>query len=120
VRVSRAPTEKPSAHLRCCCCPADLFEPRKDAPEDLPRREEAIYLYGVDVMSTKDCLQYFDDYGPTLVEWINDSSCEYQAGSRGVQGSTCCSLTLPDQYYVMLCLTSGSSGASGSTCSVLT
>lgn len=54
---------------------ADLFEPRKDAPEDLPRREEAVYLYGVDVMSTKDCLQYFDDYGPTLVEWINDSSC---------------------------------------------
>jgi len=35
-----------------------------------------VYLYGVDVMSTKDCLQYFDDYGPTLVEWINDSSCK--------------------------------------------
>lgn len=56
--------------------PTDLFEPRKDAPEDLPRREEAIYLYGVDVMSTRDCLSYFDDYAPTLVEWINDSSCE--------------------------------------------
>jgi len=30
----------------------------------------------VDVMSTKDCLQYFGEYGPTFVEWINDSSCE--------------------------------------------
>ncbi|KAF8072386.1 ncbp3 [Scenedesmus sp. PABB004] len=54
---------------------ADLFEPRKDAPPDVPRREAAIYLYGVDVMSTADCLAYFEDYGPTLVEWINDSSC---------------------------------------------
>lgn len=70
----------------CLLSPADLFEPRKDAPEDLPRREEAVYLYGVDIMSTKDCLQYFDDYGPTLVEWINDSSCEcfcFFGGGRG-------------------------------------
>jgi DNA-dependent RNA polymerase auxiliary subunit epsilon len=56
---------------------ADLFEPRKDAPEDVPRRETAIYLYGVDVMSSSDVLSYFDEYGPSLVEWINDSSCEY-------------------------------------------
>uniref|UniRef100_A0A383V5T6 Nuclear cap-binding protein subunit 3 n=1 Tax=Tetradesmus obliquus TaxID=3088 RepID=A0A383V5T6_TETOB len=53
----------------------DLFEPRKDAPEDVPRREVAIYLYGIDVMSTSDVLAYFDEYGPSLVEWINDSSC---------------------------------------------
>jgi hypothetical protein len=58
---------------------ADLFEPRKDAPADVPRRETAIYLYGVDVMSSSDVLAYFDEYGPSLVEWINDSSCEWRA-----------------------------------------
>lgn len=26
-------------------------------------------------MSTADCLSYFSDYGPTFVEWIDDSSC---------------------------------------------
>ena len=26
-------------------------------------------------MSTAECLSYFSDYGPTFVEWIDDSSC---------------------------------------------
>ena len=26
-------------------------------------------------MSTKECLQYFGEYGPKNVEWIDDSSC---------------------------------------------
>ncbi|KAK3256275.1 hypothetical protein CYMTET_34581, partial [Cymbomonas tetramitiformis] len=34
-----------------------------------------LYLYGIDLMSTKECLAYFSDYGPRHVEWINDSSC---------------------------------------------
>ena len=64
------------------CAVTDLFEERKDAPADLPRREEAMYLYGVDVMRTNEVLQYFEAYAPTFVEWINDSSCEY----RGLRG----------------------------------
>ena len=32
-------------------------------------------ITGVDVMGTKDCLSYFEDFGPIFVEWINDSSC---------------------------------------------
>lgn len=35
-------------------------------------------------MSTGDCLAYFEDYGPSMVEWINDSSCE--CGRRGCLG----------------------------------
>lgn len=54
----------------------DLYEERADAPPDTPRRPDAIYLYGVDVMSTGDIKSYFGDYGPRFVEWINDSSCE--------------------------------------------
>lgn len=34
-----------------------------------------MHLYGVDRMSTKECLQYFGDYGPSGVEWLDDSSC---------------------------------------------
>jgi hypothetical protein len=37
-------------------------------------------------MSTKDCLQYFEPYGPTLVEWINDSSCASAGGCLSERG----------------------------------
>jgi hypothetical protein len=52
-----------------------LLEERKDAKTDAAPRMDAVYLYGVDVMSTKECLEYFKEYGPSYVEWINDSSC---------------------------------------------
>lgn len=54
----------------------DLFEERADVPPDAPRRPDAVYLYGVDVLSTRDVLSYFGDFAPTFVEWINDSACE--------------------------------------------
>ncbi|KAF9340847.1 hypothetical protein BGZ89_010259 [Linnemannia elongata] len=48
-------------------------------PETPPRtssiRLDAVHLYGTDEMSTKDVLKYFDAYGPSHVEWIDDSSC---------------------------------------------
>ena len=61
---------------------ADLLEERKDARTDAEPRMDAVYLYGVDVMSTKECLQYFTDYGPSYVEWINDSSCMCDLATR--------------------------------------
>ena len=42
---------------------ADLFESRKDVSVNVARRPEAIHVYGVDLMSTKDLLNYFGDYG---------------------------------------------------------
>ena len=39
-------------------------------------RPEAIYLHGTNDMNTNDVFQYFRDYGPSCVEWIDDSSCE--------------------------------------------
>jgi hypothetical protein len=53
----------------------DALEAPADAPADAAPRPEAVYLYGVDLMSTGDCLRYFTEYGPTFVEWINDSAC---------------------------------------------
>ena len=52
-----------------------MLEERKEPGPDIPRRPEAIHLYGVDCMSNSDCLSYFGDHGPTFVEWIDDSSC---------------------------------------------
>ncbi|KAF9154739.1 hypothetical protein BG015_000050 [Linnemannia schmuckeri] len=55
------------------------FARPENLPETPPRtstiRLEAVYLYGTDEMSTKDVLKYFDAYGPSHVEWIDDSSC---------------------------------------------
>lgn len=56
-------------------CRADIYEERKDQGAAIERRPEAVHLYGVDRMSTKECLQYFEDYGPSRVEWLDDSSC---------------------------------------------
>lgn len=53
----------------------DLFEQRKDPGPDIQRRLDAIHVYGIDLLSTSDILRYFTDYGPTFVEWLNDSSC---------------------------------------------
>jgi hypothetical protein len=69
----------------------DLFETRKEAPPEVPRRPEAVHVYGVDLMSTSDLLKYFKDYGPTYVEWINDSSANIlfkdgPTGKRAIAG----------------------------------
>lgn len=53
----------------------DLWEARKEQSAEVPRRPEAIHLYGVDVMSTAEVMQYFTEYHPKRVEWIDDSSC---------------------------------------------
>lgn len=44
------------------------------------RRPEAIYLYGVDFLSTSDCLRYFEKFGARSVEWLNDSACNVVFG----------------------------------------
>ncbi|KAG0270583.1 hypothetical protein DFQ27_004295 [Actinomortierella ambigua] len=52
-------------------------------PDDLPEappitaiiRKDTIHLHGTDRMSTKDVLKYFEDFGPSHVEWIDDASC---------------------------------------------
>jgi Nuclear cap-binding protein subunit 3 len=53
----------------------DLREDRKDVGLEVQRRLDTIYLYGTDNMSTDAVFQYFKDYGPSSIEWINDSSC---------------------------------------------
>jgi hypothetical protein len=69
----------------------DLFETRKEAPPEVPRRPEAVHIYGVDLMSTSDVLKYFKDYGPVYVEWLNDSSANVlfkdgPTGTRAIAG----------------------------------
>lgn len=50
--------------IRCPPPPhADLFEARRDPGAMVPRRPDAVHVYGVDLMSTGDLLKYFADYG---------------------------------------------------------
>ena len=39
-------------------------------------RPDALFVHGVDDMSTKDVFAYFSDFGPGSIEWIDDTSCE--------------------------------------------
>lgn len=73
------------------CCGADLYEERKEAPAEVERRPEAVYVYGVDLLSTRDLLEYFGDYGPKYIEWLNDSSAnvifrEEETAKRAMAG----------------------------------
>eukprot|EP01137_Pigoraptor_chileana_P013098 Opistho-2@66209 len=53
----------------------DVREPPRQPKPDSVIRREALHIYGTDSMSTKDILAFFREYGPSYVEWINDSSC---------------------------------------------
>lgn len=48
--------------------------------EDVPKDErgirlEAVHIRGVKNMSTKDVFEYFQEFAPSSVEWIEDNSC---------------------------------------------
>ena len=69
--------------LNHACFPHNADDASWSRPQNLPQtpprtstiRPEAVHVYGTDAMSTKDVLQYFEVYGPSHVEWIDDSSC---------------------------------------------
>jgi len=54
----------------------DLLEERRPLPPagTVERCPEKIHVYGVDVLSTSEILRYFTEWGPTYVEWLDDSS----------------------------------------------
>jgi len=59
----------------------DALEARREvdqaseSPRDDTNGGYAVHMFGVDSMSTNDITKYFEGYGPSWVEWINDSSC---------------------------------------------
>lgn len=81
----------------------DLYEERKEVGADVDRRLEVVHIYGVDLLSTKDILNYFGDYGAKYIEWINDSSANVVFNDAGTAeralvglGSPILSSELPD------------------------
>ncbi len=40
-----------------------------------PFRRDGLHLNGVDEMKTQEIFEFFSDYNPYALEWINDSSC---------------------------------------------
>ncbi|KAI8393514.1 uncharacterized protein BYT42DRAFT_9579 [Radiomyces spectabilis] len=59
-------TEKPAEEAK---------DETKDSTFDPSRRAEALFLYGLDDMSTKDIHAYCEGLNLKKIEWINDSSC---------------------------------------------
>ncbi|XP_047199481.1 nuclear cap-binding protein subunit 3 [Hippoglossus stenolepis] len=54
----------------------NLFLDKDIMKKAIPRlRMEAIYVTGVDDMSTQDVFGYFKEYPPAHIEWIDDASC---------------------------------------------
>ena len=49
--------------------------PRTDATESAVVRQDALYLHGCDSMSSNNVFGLFSLFGPSSMEWINDSSC---------------------------------------------
>ena len=41
-------------------------------------RPDALYVFGVDDMSTSDVMKVFQTYSPNHLEWVNDQSCEWR------------------------------------------
>ncbi len=76
-RAQRFGTEykEPNLERKSGLMEVDLLEKRKEAQASSSSRLDTIHVYGVDLLSTKDILKYFEEYLPQYVEWINDSSC---------------------------------------------
>ena len=56
----------------------DILEARPDVDPSVPRRWDAVHVYGVDRMTTQDIMDYFQGYDPRFVSWINDSCCNVE------------------------------------------
>ena len=44
-------------------------------PKEAKMRRDAVHIFGVDFFSESDLLDFFKEFRPQRVEWINDSSC---------------------------------------------
>lgn len=60
----------------------DLLEQKREVDASEVRRLEAVHLYGVDLMNTKEVLMYFTEFSPVFVEWLDDSSCNVLFGDE--------------------------------------
>ena len=55
----------------------------EDPPGQVPNVDvivDTLHVFGVDRLSTDEILKYFDDYAPSYVLWLDDSSCNLVFG----------------------------------------
>jgi hypothetical protein len=55
-----------------------ITETEESTLEKQGYRLDALHIRGTDNMSTQDVFDYFKDFGPASIEWINDVSCKYK------------------------------------------
>lgn len=54
---------------------ATALERRRSAVPGEEVRPNAVHVFGVDDLETAEIMRHFTPYGPSWVEWLNDSSC---------------------------------------------
>lgn len=52
------------------------MSPTSDKEDGGITRFDAIHIHGVDEMSTSRVFDYFGEFAPAAIEWIDDTSCE--------------------------------------------
>jgi hypothetical protein len=62
-------------------------------PKDVQVRRDTIHIFGVDFFSEGDLMDFFKEFNPLRVEWINDSSCnlvflDYESASAAIFSKT--------------------------------
>lgn len=75
-----------------------FWEKRRDAEADEVARPEAVYVFGVDKMSTEDLLRFWIAEGvtpPEHVEWINDSAACVVFGAAEAAAQAVLARTVP-------------------------
>ena len=53
---------------------ANFICPRRELEEEPDWLKDTLHVYGVDRLSTAEIMEYFNDYSPSFVLWLDDSS----------------------------------------------
>ena len=77
--------------------------------ESLGVRLNVIHIHGVDEMSTQDVFDYFVQFAPSAIEWIDDSSCMFLSVCLFVCLSVCVCLSVVMCTHVLVSKTSAPS-----------
>lgn len=53
----------------------ECLERRRMVRKGETLRKNVLHVFGVDELDTREVMKYFEGFGPTWCEWLNDSSC---------------------------------------------
>jgi hypothetical protein len=66
---------------------------REELPDDVEIRNTTLHCFGVDFFSQDEIMEFFANFNPQKVEWINDSSCNVHFEDSETSANAIFSLT---------------------------